>query len=328
MIYNDIKNFAKQFEYKPKVENEKLLRKIRRHVAGFVVAGMGGSHLGGDILKSLKPELDLTIWSNYGLPPLSKNSLKRKLTIASSYSGNTEEAIDAFFEAKRRGFPLAAVAAGGKLITLAKKYKVPYVEMPDWHMQPRMALGLSLRAILKLTGENSLLRETDKLAKLLHPARFEGAGEKLARKLKGSVPVIYSSPRNSGLAYNWKIKFNETGKTPAFCNFLSELNHNEMTGFDTKTKTRSLSSKFHFIFLKDLEDDPRIQKRMRITGEFYRARRLPVEIVPLRGENRLHKIFSSLILADWTAYHAAKNYNVESEEVPMVEDFKKRMSQN
>ncbi len=334
MIYADIKNFNKQFEYEPKIENEKLLKKVRGRVAGFVVAGMGGSHLAADILKSLRPELDVTIWANYGLPPMSRAELRRRMIIASSYSGNTEEAIDAFLEAKRRGLPVAVVAAGGKLVALAKKHKTPYIEMPargerhrtNWHLQPRMALGLSLRAMLRLMGENGLLRETDELAGVLRPGRFEAAGKKLARKLKGKIPVVYSSLRNAGLAYVWKVKFNETAKVPMFCNFLPELNHNEMAGFDVKPKTRSLAGKFHFIFLEDQEDDPRIRKRMKILGELYRGKKLPFEVRDLRGGNRLQKIFSSLLLADWTAYYAAKIYGTDPERTPMVEDFKKMMS--
>lgn len=326
MIYDDIKNFNKQFEYKPKVENVAVLTKLRKNTSGIIVAGMGGSHLGRDVLKSLKPELDLMVWSNYGLPPMHQGDLKKRLVIASSYSGNTEETVDAFLEARKRGVPVAAVAAGGKLISLAKKYKVPYIEMPDLHMQPRMALGLNLRSLLKIMGENSLLRETDKLKTLLYPARLENAGKKLARRLKGKIPVIYASLRNSGLVYNWKIKFNETGKIPAFWDFFPELNHNEMTGFDVKPRTRSFTNKFHFIFLKDSEDDPRILKRMNVLEKLYRERGLSVEVSHLRGQNRLHKFFSSLILADWTSFYIAKMYNIDPENVPIVEDFKKRIA--
>ena len=324
-IYDGIKHSERQFLYRPKIENEPALKKIRRRVNSFIVAGMGGSHLGEDILESLDPRLNMTKWNDYGLPPMPVSELRKKLVIASSYSGNTAETVDAFLEAKRRGIPLAAIATGGRLIALAKKFKVPYVEMPDRRMQPRMALGLNLRSLLKLIGHGALLRDSDKLAKLLHPGLIEPAGKKLARRLKGSVPVVYTSLRNVGLAYNWKIKFNETGKIPAFYNLFPELNHNEMTGFDAKSGNRGVSSRFHFIFLKDSEDDPRIQKRMRITEALYRQRGFKVESPRLAGRNRLHKIFSSLILADWAAYHTACLYGADPEQIPMVEDFKKRI---
>ena len=84
-----------------------------------------------------------------------------------------------------------------------------------------------------------------------------------------------------------------------------------------------LSEKFYFIFLKDATDHPRIQKRMEVMGKLFNEKKLTAETLEIKGENALHKIFSSLILADWTAYYLALAYGVEPNEVPMVEEFKK-----
>ena len=78
-------------------------------------------------------------------------------------------------------------------------------------------------------------------------------GKRLQEKISGKVPVIYASSENCAIAYNWKIKLNEGAKIPAFYNTFAELNHNEMTGFDVIDSTKSLSDKFHFIFLTDQE---------------------------------------------------------------------------
>lgn len=328
MIYNDIKNFNKQFAWEPQVENAEKLGKFKK----IIVAGMGGSHLAADLIKvwrpafgearSKRPDFDVIVWSSYGLPPLAPKELKERLIIASSYSGNTEETVDVFELAIKKKLNVAAVASGGKLLSMAHMLKVPHVVVPS-HMQPRMALGYSLKAILKLMGEKKALEETSELAETLHPSRRELEGKKLARKLKGSVPVIYSSLQNRAIAYVWKIKFNETGKIPAFCNALPEANHNEMTGFDVRRGTARLSRNFHFVFLTDKEDDPRIVKRMKTMAGIFMKRGFRVEILSLRGKNVWEKIFSSLNLADWTAYYTAKLYGVEPEEVPLVEEFKK-----
>lgn len=319
MIIDDIKNYAKQFEYEPKVENAAKLKKATK----FIVCGMGGSHLAADILRAWHPEQDIIIWSNYGLPPLHEKELKERLIILSSYSGGTEETIDAFNTAKSKRLNVAAVAARGKLINLAEKNKVPYVEMPDLHQQPRMATGLSLLAMAALMDERSWVAEAKTLATSLHPARENHRGKDLARRLHGTVPIIYASARNSAIAHNWKIKFNETGKIPAFYNVVPELNHNEMTGFDVKSRTLALSKHFHFVFLKDGGDDRRIIKRMSVLEKLYHDRGFKVEIILLQGKNELQKIFNALTLADWTAYHTAQLYGVDPQEVPMVEEFKK-----
>jgi glucose/mannose-6-phosphate isomerase len=322
MIPEDIKNYGKQFDYEPEIVNATKLKKFSK----FVVIGMGGSHLAADLIKDWHPEIDIIIWSNYGLPPLHEKDIKDRLIILSSYSGTTEETLDAFAAAKAKKLSFVVIAAKGKLISQADKAKIPYVKLPDHQLQPRMATGLSLKAMLALMGEKNLLAETKGLATQLHPSREELRGKDLARRVHGTVPVIYASTRNRAIAYNWKIKFNETSKIPAFYNVVPELNHNEMTGFDVKTKTLPLSRNFHFIFLKDADDDRRIIKRMNVLEKLYRDRGFKTEIILLQGKTELNKIFNALNLADWTAYYSAKMYGVEPEQVPMVEEFKKLIS--
>ncbi len=315
-----IRNFPKQFAWEPKIENEDLLHQYSK----FVVAGMGGSSLAGDLMKVWNPLLDLTVHRDYGLPEIAEVDLSRTLVIASSYSGNTEETLNALDTAIEFGLAVAVVAAGGKLLEKAKELGLPYVELPADGIQPRMATGFSLKAILALLGMDEALQEVATLTKL-NVKPFELAGKKLAGKLTGKLPVIYSSRANLPIAYNWKIKFNETAKIPAFANRFPELNHNEMTGFDSTPTAKSLSEKFHFIFLRDPEDHPRISKRMEVTAKLYRDRGLPVEEIDLGGSNVWEKIFSSTLLADWTAYYLAEAYGADPDKVPLVEEFKKML---
>lgn len=314
-MYEAIKNLNKQFEYEPKVENQERLKKFEK----FVVVGMGGSHLAADIITAVNPDLDLLIHQDYGLPSVQDD----RLVIASSYSGNTEEVIDAYQVAKEKKAPLAAVSVGGKLLDMAKNDNIPFVRIPNTGIQPRSAVGYMFRAPLKLMGREDDLSESRKLAGELRSADYENEGRRLAEKIRNHVPIIYSSIRNEAIAKNWRVRFHETGKIPAYYNIFPELNHNEMNSFDVVDATRPLSEKFYFIFLKDSEDHPRILKRMEITGKLYQDRGLPVEVIELEGESRLHKIFSAISLADWAAYYTAKHYGTDPEEVPMVEELKR-----
>lgn len=316
-MYEAIKRFNTQFGYTLEIQNASKLKKSKK----LVVVGMGGSHLAADLLTMLGLSLDVVIHKDYGLPELP--DINERLVIASSYSGNTEEPISAFEEALKKGFNVAAISVGGKLIELAQKAKVPYVQLPDLHVQPRSALGVSLLAFFTLMREERMLSFAQKLEHGLRPEAIEMEGKTLAKTLQNKVPVIYSSSKNWPIAYNWKIKFNETGKIPAFYNVVPELNHNEMTGFDRKPRTRALSKNFHFLLLSDATDDLRVQKRMEVLASLYEDRRLPVTVLPLQGEDLLHRIFHSLLLADWAAYHTALLYEVDPEEVPMVEEFKR-----
>lgn len=319
MMSDAIKNFAKQFAFEPIIENgEKFIVKKK-----VIVAGMGGSALAAGLLKTWNPNLTLSIHKDYGLPFISDSEKKDTLVIASSYSGNTEETLDAYQQAGIQGIARVAIAVGAKLIQAAQKDNSPYIQLPNTGIQPRSALGFSFKAHLKLLGFSDALKEISALSKELNPGAFENDGKKLAHTLNGFIPIMYSSARNESIAYNWKIKFNETGKIPAFYNILPELNHNEMTGFDVQTSSRFFAEKFFFIFLRDRADHPRIVKRMEILEKLYQDRKLPVRVIDLEGAHPFYKIFSSLVLADWTALYTAEQYGLESEQVPMVEEFKK-----
>jgi len=318
-IKDSILNFPTQFDYTPEIVNGNKLKKAKK----FVVVGMGGSHLAADLLKILNPSIDLVVHKNYGLPILS--DLKDRLIILSSYSGNTEEVIDAFNQARRMKLKMVVIALGGKLLELAEANNITYIQLPAMSLQPRMALGLSLVALLKAIGDKNLLAKINTMSKALNPAVLETRGKNIAERLKGFVPIIYSSEMNLPLAYNWKIKFNENSKVPAFCNAIPELNHNEMQSFDIQESTKELSKNLYFIILRDNADDPRILRRMEILEKLYQSRGLKIETIQIEGHNVFQKVFNTIILGDWTAYHTAVIYGLDPETVPMVEEFKRLM---
>ncbi len=314
-----ILNFSKQLAYQPVIEQKKNLNKKKQ----FIVLGMGGSHLAADLLQEVAPNLPLTIHSDYGLPAVSTTTLRDSLIIASSYSGNTEEVIDGFHEARKKKAALAVIAVGGKLIELAKKHRVPYIELPNTGIQPRSALGFSLVALLAFTGQTAIQKELKIVSQKLKPAAFKLAGKKVARFLQNRIPVIYTAEQYKSIAYNWKIKLNENTKIPAFYNCVPELNHNEMNGFDIVESTRHLSSSMSFVFLVDRTDLSKNKKRLQILKTLYEARGLPVLQVELNGKSVLEKALRSLLVADWASVYLADYYGIDPEPVPLVEEFKR-----
>ena len=323
MITEAIKNFSEQLKFEPEIKNaEKLIA-----AKTYIVAGMGGSNLATDLVKIGRPMLDIISHRDYGLPAMPDEKMKNSLIIAVSYSGNTEETIDAFKTALDRNLPVACIGVNGKLLELAEENKIPCVKIPDTGIQPRSAVGFMMIGLLKLMGLEDAIEEIKKTAERLDLTKTENDGKILAEKLNGKIPVVYSSSKNGAIAYNWKIRFNETGKTPAFYNVFPELNHNEMVSFDVQAPTEQLTNKFHFIFLKDENDHPRIQLRMEILENLYRDKGLEVENYEIKGINSWEKIFSSLLIADWASYYTATAYGLNPEEVEMVEEFKKLLKE-
>lgn len=312
-----IKNFPNQLRFEPIIKNKEGLISTKK----FIVCGMGGSHLAADLLKTWNPSLNLTVHHDYGLPALADN-LNDYLVIISSYSGNTEEAIDGFDETITKKLPIACVSTGGKLLELAVEHKKPYIKIPDTGIEPRSALGFSIVSLLKLMKKEQALSEIRRTADGIDMNKAEKQGKILSEKLKNFIPIIYASTRNESIAYNWKIRFNETGKIPAFYNTFPELNHNEMVGFDGEKKTKKLLKNFYFIFLKDKADHPRILLRMEVLKEILKKKRFPMETLELEGKNIWEKIFPSLLIADWTAYYITQQYGLKARETKIIDRFK------
>src|SRR3989339_2200595 len=109
MMEKIISDFPKQFEYQPVIENSSSYKASNK----FVLCGMGGSHLQANVLQTIKPTVDIIIHSDYGLPAID---LSDRLIIISSYSGNTEETIDAFNLAIEKSLSIIVISIGGKLI--------------------------------------------------------------------------------------------------------------------------------------------------------------------------------------------------------------------
>jgi glucose/mannose-6-phosphate isomerase len=313
-FYEIIKNYPKQFEYDPEIIGE-----IPKDIKYFIISGMGGSHLAADILENFFN--NIFVHSNYKLPNLHEEILKKSLIITLSHSGNTEETIDSFETARKRKLKIIAISTGNKLIELAKKHKITYIQLPKKNIPPRLSLGYHTMALLKIIDVNNVITNSfKKLSKTLEINKLEKLAIKIYPKLKNKIPIIYSSEKNKFLAYNFKIKFNETSKIPSFYNFFPELNHNEIEMLEYKKQP------FIFIFLYDKKDHLRIQKRMIITEKIFKKKKMDIIKIKINtNKGRGHEIFSMLILGDFISYYLAKFYKRDPEKVKIIEQFKEIM---
>jgi len=294
-------------------------RKINTAKA-YVLAGMGGSHLAADLLKSINPSLPIVVHKDYGLP---ENLPKGTTLIACSYSGNTAETLSAYETARKKKIGIIAISSGGKLETMATKDKLPHIKLQEG-FQPRMATVFMMSSILLAMGESEMLKKLFSLAKKMDADSMEEEGLKLAAWYKNSFPIIYSSSRYFASAYCMKIALNETGKIPAFCNAFPELNHNEMNGFGGPEK--DANAKYKVLILKFPTDDKRILLRMDATAKLLKAQGVEVMIREAKkNPNPFWVVLEAMVVGEWTAAHLATSRGADPEGVPMVEDLKKIM---
>lgn len=319
-MQQSILGIPNQFKWEPDLST---LGEIKKYDS-YVVAGMGGSHLGADLFRSLYPHIPIRVYSDYrGMIDKWFDRSGNTLLICDSYSGNTEETLDVAAWAISEGVPLVIITARGKLLNLAKVNDIPYIQLIDDGTQPRMTNPQSLIAMASII-DVSILPELREMADLLDSEKLKEEAKKIETQIEG-IPVFYASGRNFALALIWKIYLNETAKQPAFLNIFPELNHNEMQGMDISVETFPESKALDIVFLYDDMDYERIQKRMKITQNIYEEKGLRTISVDLEGKNHLERIMSSLIMAAWVGVIKAEKAGKDPELVMMVEDFKERL---
>lgn len=302
--------------------------KIQSHFDEFnnvVFSGMGGSALPGEVLNSwLDLLIPLHLNRGYRLP---SHVTAKTLAIFCSYSGNTEECLAAYQEALDRKLVMAAITSNGKLKELCKQDNVPYVEIPTG-LVPRMALCYQFVALCSILTSAGVIEdksdEIEKMADNLKPAKQEKQGREIAEKIKGKIPIIYSSYKLKSLSYIWKIKFNENAKIPSFAHCFSELNHNELESFGSETP-ESMIALLHVIILQDASSHPRVKKRMELTAKILEKNGLAVEMINSTGKTLLERIFSLILLADWVSYYLSIEYGVDPLPTKTIDDFKEEL---
>ncbi|MBI1935379.1 bifunctional phosphoglucose/phosphomannose isomerase [Candidatus Woesearchaeota archaeon] len=284
----------------------------------IVVAGMGGSAVGGDLLKLYMHDSKVPVFvvRDYKVPNFVDD---KTLFFAVSYSGNTEETLAAFGDAERKKARIVAVTSGGQLGTKAKKV----VRIPTG-LQPRAALGylfFPVLGVLQNSGIADVKNEEIKemLDILSNLNEFKNIGERIAKKIGTRTPLIYASEAIGAVAYRWKTQFNENSKIAAFHHLFSEMNHNEIVGFQTMS-----GEKFLPIFIRDNFDNERIKKRMDITKEIISSK-MEVEEVSTKGTYLLSRLFSGLYYADFASYYLALANKIDPTPVAVIENLKKRL---
>ena len=198
----------------------------------IVIAGMGGSAVAGDLLKIYMHDSKIPVFvaRDYKIPNFVDENT---LFFAISYSGNTEETLSAFEDAQKKKAKIIAVTSGGKLSEAAKKV----VSIPSG-LQPRAALGyLFFPALGVLANSNIAEVKNSEVREMLDVISktedFKKTGERIAKNIGSRIPIIYASDFLGAVAYRWKTQFNENSKSPAFFHLFSELNHNEIVGYQS-----------------------------------------------------------------------------------------------
>lgn len=326
--YKVIANEWQQLTDDFKIEQAKDVLPVQK----VVVAGMGGSALAADLAKDwLDFEVPYEVVKDYDIPAYVD---EHTLFIANSFSGNTEETLEALDKAMQRGAQVIAIGKGGKLLDVARERDIPFVTLV-WDYQPRMGMFFHLRALVQVlvtygVVERAKLEEMAAVGSWLQQETahweqavpgYENLAKQLAVRCAGKTPLIYAGDHAGSLAYKWKISFNENSKNVAFTNEFPEFNHNELTGWGS----HPVEKPFAIINLRSSFDHPRITRRFEVTEKLLSGLRPAAKNVDLQGDTKIAQLLWGCVLADFVSVYLGILNGVNPMRVELVEKLKKEL---
>jgi glucose/mannose-6-phosphate isomerase len=305
---------------------------LSNKISSLVIAGMGGSAMGADLLASyaapICPIPILTL-RDYRLPVWAKGG--DVLVVASSHSGNTEETISVFQQALVNKCSLLVISTGGILARQAQEYSLSLWTFKH-KGQPRAAVGYSFGLLLALLVKLGLIPNQDALIEstVIAMQKLRGsidvdvpvknnAAKRMAGQLMSRWITVISGDYLLPVARRYKTQINELAKAWAQFEFLPEVDHNTLAGIE---KTEEVLTKIFVLFLSASSDHPRNQLRSRLTQEEFMRAGINTDRLQFQEENPLAEIWTCLLFGDFLAYYLAIAYQIDPTPIETIQNLK------
>ncbi len=305
-----------------------------KNVKNIIICGMGGSAIGGSLVKSLIEEqvkVPIIIKRDYNLPGFVDSET---LVLAVSYSGNTEEPLTLFREAQEKKAKLLAISTNGELEELADRFECPLYKF-SYNSHPRAALGYIFTSILSLLSKIGIIKIDeeefkkvishleDKLSELdVKVSQEVNLAKKLAFKIYQSVPVIYAADFLDEVSRRWKTQFNENSKNFSFFEVLPELNHNAVVGYDFPEEVKQ---RFFVILLISEFYHPRNRIRFDITKDILYQKDIPFFEYKTSGQTLLTQLLTTIYFGDFVSFYLAILNNTNPTPIETIDYLKDRL---
>ena len=334
-MYQSIWDFPENIIDAIELSENITLKNEYRDLNNIIIAGMGGSAIGGDVVYSLiKNEIKIPFVVNrgYDLPAWANSST---LIICSSYSGNTEETISILEEAKSLGAKVIGITTGGVLESLCKNYSFDFVNIPSG-LQPRAALAFSFIPLLYILKKTSLINvEVSSWLKssvdLIKSKRVEYSSDKennpvyqLANKLYNKLPIIYADSGSlETVAVRLKGQICENSKILAYHSIYPEMNHNEIVGWENNEE---YFSNYYVLWLMDEEMNIRNKSRKNIISEILSGLNVSQQEIKVDGNSFKERFLLLIHYGDWLSYWCAILHNTDPSPVKNIQTLKDKLS--
>ena len=309
-------SFADQYEIGAEESRKFNIPESYREIKNVVISGMGGSAIGGDLLRTLFSDdcpIPVMVNRDYDVPAFVDKST---LFIAASYSGNTEETVSALNRASEKGAKIIVVSGGGKLQQKSEELDLPFFEIKKKGLQPRCAFGYMFTPLVFFLSKLGFIADQtqnfNETIGIISRSALELAPEipsranlakQLAYSFYGRLPIIYAPQKHFDVvAMRWKGQINENGKAMAFYNTIPEMNHNEIVGWGIPL---DIAGKRAIVMLAHKEVSERIRIRINVASNLIANTDGQVIGIEAKGGSLLAKALYLIYLGDFASYYLA-----------------------
>jgi glucose/mannose-6-phosphate isomerase len=297
-----------------------------RQFENVVISGLGGSGIGGKIVSQLVADsccLPIVCTNDYTLPAFVGS---KTLVVISSYSGDTEETVAAYQEAKQKGATISCITSGGKIAGFAKEDGFNCIHIPGGN-PPRSMFGYSsvqvlytLKAYGIYSGDfESELKNTIELLNSEKDA-LRTATKNLAQKIVSRIPILYSEANYEGVAIRWRQQINENSKMLCWHHIFPEMNHNELVGWTGG------DNRVAVLLIRAEDDHKRSQIRMEICKKLMAEKCDTIEEIWAKGSSRLERAYYLIHFGDWLSIDLAELRNEDATAIPAIIFLKNELS--
>ncbi|NNF01621.1 MAG: bifunctional phosphoglucose/phosphomannose isomerase [Bacteroidia bacterium] len=321
-----IADFTKHLRNAMEIGESATIKKDSDKIRNVLVTGLGGSGIGGTIIGTLiEKELNVPLLVNkdYFLPNWVN---EHTLLVVCSYSGNTEETLNALKIAEEKGAKIVAITSGGKLLDRALDRSYDHIKIPGG-LPPRAAFGLSFPQLFYMLNGVGLISDSfkSKLQSSIdlldkEEENIKASAKALAGKLHNKIPIIYSSPMYEGTAVRFRQQINENSKMLCWHHVVPEMNHNELVGWTTKNDDLAV------VMFRSNDDFFRTEKRIEITKEIASKYTANINEVRAMGSDLIEQSFYLIHFGDWVSWYLSEIKAIDATEVNVIDYLKSELA--
>lgn len=330
MMQSLIEGFRSQLQKAQEIGKSLTFTAPDQPIQNVVIAGLGGSGIGGTLVETLMAsglKVPVTVSKTYTIPNFVG---PHTLFIACSFSGNTEETLQALEMVVERNAKVFCITSGGKLLEKAKSTGYDFAQIPNEAPCPRAFLGYSLTQLLYAfkgyglsdTEFESAYAETLQLLKD-DAADIQTKAKDLAQDFHNHLPVVYSDTHFGGVITRFQQQINENSKQLCHAHVFPEMNHNELVGWESGDTVRSKAA---VLMIRSGLDHERVKIRMDICKTIFaeKAAKL-IELEP-KGASLITQSFYLIHLLDWVSFYLAEKNGVDPFQVNIIMHLKDELA--